>query len=50
MKKAKICMWCINGFRSHGEPVCVGEQASSDTEMCELCQEEGEELYECILD
>ena len=54
MKKIILCTWCINGIRSHGEDVYVGNEVDyneEDTHRCEFCGEydEDEALYECMI-
>ena len=50
MKKMVLCSWCINGIRSHGEKVYVGDQIDEGT--CEFCDEDdAEECYfECVIE
>ncbi len=58
MKKIILCTWCINGLRSHGEKVFVGDEIDYDEyydehgcTRCEFCGEEDsdEQLYECMI-
>lgn len=48
MKKIHLCAWCINGIRSHGETVYIGDEVEET--KCDFCDEEDDEVYECILD
>lgn len=48
----KLCPRCIAAIRSHGEKVFVGESTYwdddySEDDVCEWCEEGGEELYTC---
>ena len=56
MKKINLCTWCINGIRSHGEKVYVGDEIDYDEyfethgkeAVCEWCNEAEVEIHECI--
>ena len=52
MKKEKICSWCIQGLKNHGEKIYVGDLIDpNDYETEPYCDECGcidEELYEVI--
>lgn len=42
-----ICIWCIQGIRSHaGERLFVGDREGD--EPCEICGEKEDDRYECI--
>ena len=52
MKKIILCSWCINGIRSHGENVFVGDTIDYDDTKakCEWCDDDESELYECVFE
>ena len=46
-----LCSWCIQGIRSHGDKVWVGDLVTDDDAVCDICKEEAnpdEPLYEVI--
>ena len=46
-KKICLCSWCIQGIRSHGEKLFVGDEISEDENpKCEMCDETETEIYE----
>lgn len=47
MRKLVLCPWCIQGLKSHGENIYVGDYSEKP---CEECGEEvpSEERRECI--
>ena len=53
MKKIILCNWCIQGNRSHGELIFVGDPIDPEEyTKCEMCGEDSvdEELFECVID
>lgn len=44
MKKTNLCTWCIQGLRSHGIKIYVGDCTES---KCDDCGEE-DDVYECV--
>ena len=51
-KRLCICDYCIQAIRSHGEEIFVGDRVSSEEEnlKCEFCDEEDDELFECLFE
>ena len=45
MKKKNLCVWCINGLKSHGMKIYVGDPIEA---KCDDCGEEDDDVYECI--
>lgn len=45
MKQLRICGYCLQEIRSHGEKVFSSPDYSGETCTCEWCNEEDEELY-----
>lgn len=44
----KMCKYCIEARRSHGEKIYVGELVEPEAgQQCEFCEEYDDELYEC---
>ena len=52
MKKICLCSWCINGIRSHGEKIYVGDPIDDyeNNPECEWCNEDIDELFECVFE
>ena len=58
MKKICICTWCINGIRSHGEKIYVGDEIDYDEYFeehgkeatCDICDELAEQIFECVFE
>lgn len=60
MKPWILCKHCIDAIKSRGEKIYVGSLVERDIEMigkdrcisdgmkCEWCDEEDDELYECL--
>lgn len=46
MKKINLCVWCIQGWQSHGEHVYVGDWVE---EVCDSCGEEEDRVHECLV-
>lgn len=50
MRKINLCPWCIQGLTSHGEKIYTGTRVETENSKCEFCDDESDELIECIWD
>lgn len=47
MHKMNLCSWCIQGLRSHGLRIYVGDYVEA---KCDECEEYDDTVNECIVE